>query len=147
MKCEFLVDADTEKSLLDPAEAAKVVSRWSRNSTTGVMREEWYFPKGTIHEHPECWRLVDCGIAKPADAECEARCKQMTPAERARLELEYKADALGINDPVDRQLFFDGVIAGYEAVGDGQLAWLPGPNYEHWRAEQEKLKTAKASDI
>lgn len=147
MKCEFLVDADTERDRLEPAEAAKTVARWSRNTTTGEMRQEWYFPKGTIHEHPECWRLVDCGIAKPADAECEARCKKMTPEERAQLELAYKADSLGIHDPVDRQLFFDGVIAGYEAVGNGQLAWLPGPNYEKWKAEQEALKKQKESDI
>ena len=87
--------------------------------------------------------MVNAGIAKPADAECEAMCKKMTPEERAQLELEYKATSLGINDPVDRQLFFDGVIAGYEAVGDGQLAWLPGPHYEKWKAEQEALKAKK----
>lgn len=147
MKCEFLVDADTERSMLAPEEAAKTKVRMSRNATTGEMREEAYFPAGTIHEHPECWKLVNFGMAKPADEECEKMCRTLTAAERSQLELSYKADSLGIHDPVDRQLFFDGVIAGYEAVGNGQLAWLPGPNYETWKAEQEAMKKQKESDI
>lgn len=147
MKCEFLVDADTERSMLTPEEAAKTKTRMSRNATTGEMREEAYFPAGTIHEHPECWKLVNFGMAKPADAECEARCKPMTPEDRAKLELSYKADSLGIHDPDDRKLFFDGVIAGYEGLGEGKIAYLPGPNWEAWKAKQESLKATTESEI
>jgi hypothetical protein len=147
MKCEFLVDADTERSMLTPEEAAKTVVRMSRNATTGEMREEAYFPAGTIHEHPECWRLVDFGMAKPADDECERMCKPMSSDERSKLILAYKADSLGIHDAADRELFFAGVIAGYEGLGDGKLAYIPGPNYEAWKVEQDALKKQKASDI
>lgn len=147
MKCEFLIDADTERSKIPESEAAKTKTRMSRNASTGEWREEAYFPVGTILEHPDAWRFVEYGMAKPADEECEARCKPMTPEDRAKLELGYKADSLGIHDPEDRKLFFDGVIAGYEGLGDGKIAYLPGPNWEAWKAKQESLKANTESEI
>lgn len=137
MKCKFIVDVDVDVSAMD--DAHKPLVKWRRNErsrATGRIKSTPFFPAGTIYDHPNAAHFCDVGCAVPEDAECANACNQLTPEARKRLEQEYQANALGINDPDDRQLFFAGVIAGYEPIGE-QLAYLPGPNWENWKAAQE----------
>lgn len=138
MKCKFIVDIDVDVSAMD--DAHKPLIRWRTNETsrtTGRIKSVPYFPAGTIYDVSAAAYFCDVGCAVPADAECEAACNPMTPEARRKLEQQYQANALGINDPEDRELFYAGVIAGYEPVGE-HLAYLPGPNWESWKAAQEQ---------
>lgn len=134
MKCRFIVDVDADISGVPESEKPKLKWRTSKNYVTGEPRPEPYFPAGTEYEHPGAAGLCDWGMAVPADAECEAAAKPMSPEQRADLELNYKAAALGIHDKKDVDLFKAGVIAGYESV-EGQIAYKPGPNWAAYKAE------------
>lgn len=148
MKCKFLVDIDVDVDAMDAEQMAKVDYRPGISHITGQPQPEAYFPAGTEYDHPKAYHFCDIGCAVPADAECEAAAKPISPEARRKLELNYQADALGIHEPADRKLFFAGVIAGYEGLGPGKLAYLPGPNWAKWKAAQDAGKAkAAAQDI
>lgn len=138
MKCRFVVDVPVDVSTMAETEKAKVEWR-SVQSSRGQKKLEAYFPAGTEYDHPDAAFFCDRGMAVPADAECEAAAVKLTPEQRAKLELEYKADMAGVVDPHDRELFMAGVIAGYEQV-EGQTAYRPGPNYAKWKKAQDAIK-------
>lgn len=146
MKCKWINEVGTEISRLEPAEAAKVVTRKERNHVTGEMVDRYYWPAGSIHEHPEAYKFVDFGMATPADEECEKMCKPMSPAERHQLEMNYRADSLGITDEEDRKLFFDGVILGYQKIGE-TITFIPGPAYPAWKEQQSALRKQEEDDV
>lgn len=143
MKCQFLNDTDTEKHLLPESEQHKAVERKEYHYETGEPRSGWYFPAGTILDHPDAWKFVNFGMATAADAECEERIKPMTPERAAYIQKRYRAASLGIGAD-DMQLFMDDAIAGYEKLPDGRLAYLPGPKYDEWQASLKKQ--AKTED-
>lgn len=145
MKCKFVIDVGADVSTMSESEKAKVHWRSVVNAATGAKRLEAFFPAGTEYEHPNAAYFVNRGMAVPADAECEAAAITLAPEQRARLELEYKADAAGVVDAHDRELFLAGVILGYEQV-DGKTAYVPGPNYANWKQAQDKQAATK-SDI
>lgn len=147
MKCKFLNDTDTEKHMLPESEQAKVVERREYHQETGEPRSGWYFPAGTVLEHPDAWKFVNFGMATAADQECEERIKPMTAERAAYIQKRYRATSLGINDPVDMQLFLDDVIAGYEQVPNGQLAYLPGPKWDEWNASNKAKQATEEDDI
>lgn len=132
MKCKFVCDVDVDASTLDAVHKSKLKFRETRNRVTGLPQFEAYFSAGTEYEHPNAAFFVDRGMAVPVDGECTEKCKPISQEQRNSLELSYKADLLGINDPKDRDLFFAGVIGGYEPV-NGQMAYIKGPNYDAWR--------------
>ena len=46
-------------------------------------------PVGTIIDHPDCWRLVRCGVAEPVDDECR-NAAGMTVEQIAKSAAEYE---------------------------------------------------------
>lgn len=85
-------------------------------------------PFGYVRDAPDAYKLVRAGIAVPADEECRQACR-MTQAEIDLAQRNYPAMALGIW-PDDREAFFAGKIAGYNADG----SYIPGPN---WAMDEE----------
>ncbi len=147
MKCTFLNNTDTEYSLIPPSEQAKTLAKIEYHRETGEPVMRHYFPAGTVLEHPDAWKFVNFGMATAADEECESRIKPMTPEQAKTLQLKYQAAALGIHDKDDLKLFMDGVIAGYEKLPNGQDAYLPGPNWDAWYAEnQAKAEKSKENN-
>lgn len=139
MKCEFLVDTDTEIDDKSDEHKALIKTRLVKSAHSGQPRTDYYWPKGTVIECDNAWQLVDYGVAKAADDECAAMCRQMSIEDRAKLEKEYLAATLGIHDPKDLQLFMEDKIAGYEAVY-GKMAYKPGPRWSEHVAEEEAKK-------
>jgi len=143
MKCKFINDTDTEPRLLPESEAAKAVARPARNRETGEIRNDWYFPAGTELDHPDAWKMVNFGMATASDQECVDACQKITAEETSRRELAYQADAKGINEEADRDLFFRGVITGYERLPNGSLAYVPGPK---WGDHAQKIEAEKSKE-
>lgn len=85
-------------------------------------------PVGYIRDAPDAHKLVQAGVAVPADDECRLACK-MTQAEIDLAQTHYPATALGIW-PDDREAFFADEIAGYNPDG----SYIPGPN---WATDEE----------
>jgi len=82
-----------------------------------------YWPVDTIIEGPRAYRLVQMGMAVPADDECTlAAC--MTTAEMKAAQTKQEMLGKGIA-PEDYQRYLDGEILGYYADGDE----IPGPNW------------------
>jgi hypothetical protein len=146
MKCKFVLDVDVDVRKLATAQKSQIRWRAGVNKFTGKTRREAYFAAGTEYDHPNAAFFVNHGMAVPADDDCEAACDQITPEQRDELELSYKATSLGIHDEHDRDLFFGGVIAGYERV-KGKLAYLPGPNWAQWDQEQQAAAAVPESDV
>jgi len=145
MKCQFVLDVDVDVTTM--ADEHKALVQWKsvKHAFTGKPRMEAYFPAGTIYEHPQANVFVDRGMAIPADAECEAACTALSPEARRALEMGYRADLAGIQDPEDRKLFAAGVITGYQTV-DGRTVYKPGPNYESWKKAQDAAQAATDHD-
>lgn len=80
-------------------------------------------PAGTLIDHPEAFRLVQHGVADPADEECAAR-HGLSPAELFAAKAAYERVSRGIH-PEDYADFDAGVMTGYDSEGNP----LPGPNY------------------
>lgn len=139
MQCKFLVDADTHIELLPESERSKVLFRIERHRNTGIPRRSDYFPKGTVLDHPDAYKFVNFGMAEAVDEECRKACEPMTDADRAVLVKQYAAVAMGINDRDDIQLYVDGVILGYEKVGDN-WAYIAGPNWDAWQKKNAAAK-------
>lgn len=147
MKCTFLNDTFTEKNLLPPSEQEKVVTRIEYHAITGEPRPAYYFPAGTVLEHPHAWKFVNFGMATPADEECEKHVMPVTPERAAYMQKRMLATSLGINDEIDVQLFMDDVIAGYEMVPNGKLAYLPGEKWAEWDSANKAKQATKEDEI
>lgn len=143
MKCQFVFDVAVDNSTMD--EESKKLIDWRPVKRPGakVIAMEPYFPAGTVYEHADAPFFVNRGMAVPADDECTEACPGLDAAQLAKLQREFAADQEGITDPEDRELFFAGVILGYEQV-DGKSAYRAGPNYAKWRAAQDKIKATAA---
>jgi hypothetical protein len=85
----------------------------------------WYWPVGTIEDHPAAWRLVEHGCAEAADDECEERVGK-TKQQQQIARMRFAAMEKGIL-PEDYQRFYDGELAGYTIKGKD----IPGPNHKH----------------
>ena len=147
MKCQFLNDTFTERDTLPASEQEKCVAKTEYHRDTGSPRVSWYFPAGTVLEHPDAWKFVNFGMATAADDECQEWIKPVTPERAAYMQKRYRAASLGIRGDVDLQLFMDDVIAGYEMVPNGQLAYLPGPKWDEWNATNKAKQAAKEDEI
>lgn len=84
--------------------------------------ERWW-PVGSIIDHPDAYRLVKMGVAKPADSECTLSAGMSTD-QMATAQRQQEMVAKGIH-PDDYQRYLDGEILGYNAEGFD----IPGPNY------------------
>lgn len=81
------------------------------------------FPAGHVLENPDAYKLVQMGVAEPADKECE-NAVGMTAEELQQARRAYERTDKGIV-PEDFELFDQGIIAGYDADGN----YVPGPNW------------------
>lgn len=81
------------------------------------------FPAGHFLENADAYKLVQMGVAEPADKECEDAVG-MTAEELQQARRAYERTDKGIV-PEDYELFNQGVIAGYDAEGN----YIPGPNW------------------
>ncbi len=77
---------------------------------------------GHIIDLPKAFRLVQMGVAVPADEECRIRANRTT-GQMAEAQRRYPAIAKGIS-PEDREDFFTGKMDGYNPDGSPK----PGPN-------------------
>lgn len=82
-----------------------------------------YWPAGAIVDNPRAFRLVQNGVAEPADEECEVRVS-MTAEELAEAQQAQRRVAAGIH-PEDYEAFDAGLMAGYDEDGHH----VPGPNF------------------
>jgi hypothetical protein len=87
-------------------------------------------PSGTLIRHPDAWRLVQMGVAEPADDECDAKAG-MTANDQIRARHAYERLSLGIH-PEDFAAFDAGHMRGYNRDG----SWIPGPNYAEYKLAQ-----------
>ena len=90
--------------------------------------KRWYLA-GAVIEHERAHRLVQMGVAEPADAECTLACCMTTEQmKKAQLHQEMVAKGILIED---YQRYLDGEILGCDEDGND----IPGP---HWpEAEDE----------
>lgn len=118
MKSEFVRD-DQECTARDPDESQTVVKQIKRN---GKLVKRRFWKQGGIVDHPKAYRLVQMGVAVPADEECK-EAANMSPEQMK--EAQHGAERLirGIR-PEDYKLFDRGVILGYNPDG----SYIPGPN-------------------
>jgi hypothetical protein len=79
-------------------------------------------PVGTIIDHPEAFKLVQQGIAEPADEEC-AKQANMTEAAWRKAVRHHARLRAGIH-PDDFGAWERGEMVGYNPDG----SWKPGPN-------------------
>jgi len=82
-----------------------------------------YWPAGAVLEDPRAQRLVQMGVAEPADAECTLAAN-MTSEQMAAAQRKQEMLAKGIVED-DYQRYFDGEMMGYDADGND----IPGPNW------------------
>lgn len=86
------------------------------------QRGDWIWPAGTVIDHWQSYRLVQQGVALPADAECvEAAAR--SPEQLAAAQYAYERLSRGIH-PEDFERYDRGEIAGYNPDG----SFVPGPN-------------------
>lgn len=96
----------------------------ARNPQIEKRGEKRVWPAGSIIEDERAYRLVQMGVAEPADEDCEARAA-MTPAQMKEAQRRQAIFAQGIQ-PEDYDRFENGEILGYDENGED----IPGPNYQ-----------------
>lgn len=79
-------------------------------------------PSGTLIEHPDAWKLVQMGVADPADEECR-QAAGLTPDQIK--DRHYAYLRMERARPEDWEAYDAGLMVGYNPEGD----WRPGPNY------------------
>lgn len=87
---------------------------------------------GAVIDDPMVFRLVQMGVAEPADNECEKRAN-MTPAKMAAAIHAYERTNKGIH-PDDFERYESGELAGYDTDGSD----IPGPNFIEEEEEEEE---------
>ena len=88
-------------------------------------------PNGTVIDHPDCFKLVQFGVAIPADDECRAKAN-CTEGQMQAAQAAYEKVERGIH-PEDYEAFDQGLMIGYDENG----RWLPGPNAEQEDEERD----------
>lgn len=89
----------------------------------------YFWPVGTVEEHPRAYMLVRMGVAEPEDDECRLRAA-MTTGEMKLAQRQQSLVSKGIH-PDDYQRFLDGEISGYDEDGND----IPGPN---WKGDDDE---------
>ena len=143
MKCKFLDDMHVDHKTFpeDQATPDKIIFKDRRVHGTNKIVKDMYLKAGAEYEHPQAAFFVQIGAAVPADDECKAACADISEEQLEKAQLDYKANDLGITDPEDRELFFKRVIAGYEHLGEGELAYIKGPMWDaYFGAEKSAVK-------
>ena len=90
-----------------------------------------YWPECSIIDDPRAYRLVQMGVAEPADPECTVAAG-MTTQQMQMAQRQQELVARGIH-PDDYQRYFDGEILGYDADGND----IPGPNYKEGQEDDD----------
>lgn len=118
MKCKTIrADLEINSATPDVAQSEiRVVKR------SGKLKKIRFWKLGAIIDDPQCFRLVQLGVAVPADDEC-TEAANMTPEQMKAAEHGANRAAAGIH-PDDYKLFDRGVILGYNGDGSYKL----GPN-------------------
>ena len=75
-----------------------------------------------VDDEPECYQLVQMGVAEPADEECHIAAG-MTAEAAQRAQAAYEKVSRGIQ-PEDYAAFDAGLMVGYDPAGNP----IPGPN-------------------
>jgi len=104
---------------------------WDMGCRRSAAYPDGIMPAGSLIEHPDAWRLVNRGVAEPADEQCRRKITR-SPEQIRQAQLAYPKVAAGIH-PDDYALYDRGVMVGYDADGE----FIPGPNYDQW-AEQDE---------
>lgn len=78
---------------------------------------------GTVIDHQDAYRLVQMGVAEPADRECAEKAG-VTPEAFEAAKAAYERVSRGIH-PDDYEAYRLGLMIGYNPDG----SWIPGPNY------------------
>jgi hypothetical protein len=130
------VNMDAVKKLGGPVE--QVV--WREVKRNGRMQSVPFWKRGTVLEATDAFRLVQQGVAEPADAECDRlACRtreQLDAAQHA-----YERLNRGIH-PDDFELFDAGVIEGYKPDG----SFLPGKNWDKYQAEKAAAESGEEDE-
>lgn len=82
---------------------------------------------GTTISHPKAFRLVQLGVAVPADKECEDKVRTILPM-MDRLIFLGKRSERGIHMD-DFKAYEDGLMTGYKPDGTHGDSWQHGPNW------------------
>lgn len=78
-----------------------------------------------VIDHPKAYRLVQQGVAVPADKECEEKAR-MTQAALDHAIWAYERTTRGIDLEHDADAYARGLMVGYQEDG----TWEPGPNWK-----------------
>lgn len=86
-----------------------------------------FYEAGKVIDHPESFRLVQQGVAVPADKECEIKCALILPRmDELVLAGDMRERAIDIED---QDAFKRGLMVGYKPDGAEGDTWIPGPNW------------------
>jgi len=95
-------------------------------------QKQLFAPVGTLYDHPDCFRLVQMGVADPADEECR-NAAGLNPEQLATAQHAAKRLAAGIM-PEDFARYDAGELIGYDAEGRD----IPGPNAKPVTDDEEE---------
>ena len=133
MRCRIIRE-DIEPSGASPREMLhQTVMRKVREN--GRMKDTVFWKMGAIIVRPDAYRLVQQGMAIPADEECREAADR-TEEQMSAAQHSYEAMQLGIT-PNDRPAYDMGYLKGYERDTEtGEITWIPGEagGYEEWQA-------------
>jgi len=136
MKCRYVLDVDCDVSKLPEHEQSLLAFKTDKK---GIPVP--YFPKGTVREVEDAFKLCQYGIAEPADDEC-AEALGLNEAEQKDLQRRYQKQLLGIH-PDDSALYDAGVMVGYNA--DGSMK--PGPKWDEYQAALKQAEEEEEKDV
>lgn len=132
MRCKIIRN-DMEVNNPDPRQVeGQVVPR--RVQRNGKMVDRLCWKQGAVLSHPQAYRLVQQGVAIPADEECEEAC-QMSADGMAMAQHAFERLRAGIHHE-DYAAYDAGYLSGYSVDEDGEQTWLPGRKggREEWEA-------------
>jgi hypothetical protein len=86
-----------------------------------------WLPAETIIDNPRAYRLVQQGVAVPADKECEERTR-ITNADMDKRIKAYERLDRGIHMD-DFDAYAQGLLIGYKPDGADGDTWIHGPNW------------------
>lgn len=104
----------------------------------GRMQKVPFWQLGTIIQHPMCFRLVQMGVAVPADEGC-AQMAGMSSQQQVKAQHAAERLSKGIH-PDDFAAYDAGVMVGYDDQGE----YIPGPNYHLY--EKAKAEADEEDD-
>jgi len=107
----------------------------------GSMIRRAFFKVGAIHDHPQCWMLVQQGCAEPADDECAARAGRMDRKKLDAAQHAYERLVRGIHMD-DFEAYDAGEILGYNPDG----SYIKGPNWKEPEELPDELELADEDD-